>query len=93
MEGESVNKNNVKTLSSILKLLENDYIDTWPDVIKTHKQACINALSNSIYTSKVVLSHGGVKTMANNAIASQKIDLFPDFEASNNELNSQKEPT
>jgi hypothetical protein len=83
---ESINKNNIKTLKSIVKLLENEN-NKWPLPIMQHKIAYLNALNNAIDTGEVVLSFGGIKNMANDATASQKIDLFSDLDQKESVLN------
>lgn len=78
---EAINKNNVKTLKSILKLLENEH-NKWPLPIEQHKIACINAIKNTIHTSEIVLTNGGIKTMVDNIQAYKKVDLFSELEQS-----------
>lgn len=72
-----LNKNNIKTLKSLKRALENPVLVTlWPHEIKTHKEAILNALKNVIPVGEAVLCQGGLNTVMDGFRASQKADLF-----------------
>lgn len=73
---DPLNPNNIKTLKALKKHLENQYLTTWPDVVKVHRQAILNALAASIEVCEIAKSNGGIITMLDGFQASQKTDLF-----------------
>jgi hypothetical protein len=83
-----LNKNNIKTLKSLRKLLNNPVVDAlWPHEVKMHKEAITNALTNIIPVGEAVLCQGGLNAVMDGFQASQKADLFaevPEVESTKN---------